>query len=177
MTYTLSADFFQRIGYSSFSDILFPFTNIQRPDIKMGVDEKSLIIDRYKKVMSEGYGDLFQIWLTLMTANRDTSFTYVPVELNLVPEKEYCLKLVSSIRGQRKLIVDSLQNVSFLIDSNNTTTYDGQQINVIERCVAKQEINQVARNTTINNISVIDSENVDIDNQSNNSNTQNNDGQ
>ena len=166
MTYAFSRDFFQKINFSDFSDILFPFSNSQNPRIKMAVDEKSYILDRYKDVLDNTYKDIFQSWLALMTMNENTSFTYICVDLSTVNQNDYCLKLASLIKGERKLIVNSLQNAPFCIDQESYTEYEGEKISVIENCIAKMEINHLLSHSNI--ISISNSNNISID-KSNNS--------
>lgn len=166
MTYSLSADFFQKINYTGFSDILFPLSNAQYPHIKMAVDCNNIIIDRYKEVLNNSFRDVFQSWLTLMSNNKMTSFAIINVDLNPVDKKEYCLKLASSIKGEKKLIVNSLQEVSFIVGPDDYTEYNGERILVIESSVAKKDINDISQHTN-NIINVSESTNIKI-NQSNN---------
>lgn len=167
MTYTLSADFFDEIDWTTFSDILFPFTATQRPNVRMAVDMHKIIINRYEEVLDAQYQDLFMHWLFLMNTHKQTSFSVIDVDLNNVPKNEYCLKLASSVRGERKLIVKSLQKFLFPPQDDDCVYYDGHRIPIIERHLAGQEINN-PRNVI--NVSIIDSQEVEVNINSNNTN-------
>lgn len=168
MTYTLSSDFFDEIESTAFSDILFPFATTQRPNTKMAIDMHKIIIKRYEEVLNGQYSDMFRVWLDLMSNHKETSFSVIDVDLNIVPKKEYCLKLASSVRGERKLIVKSMQTFLLQPQEDNCVEYDGHRIPIIERHSAGQEISN-PRNV-INNVSVIDSRGVEININSNNTN-------
>lgn len=165
MTYSIASHFFATITFQCFSDILFPLAEVYRPELKLAVDNNNMILEKYKSFLNAQFKELFSAWLTLMTANKDTSFSIIKVDFTSVPKEEYCLKLVSSIVGERTLIVDSIQEVGLNIDSQNQIEYEGKRIDVIDRYVARQKISSASGDTII---SVINSNRVNIDNNSSN---------
>lgn len=165
MTYSIASHFFATITFQCFSDILFPLSAKYRPELKLAVDNNNEIIEKYKSYLNAQFNELFSAWLILMTANKDTSFSVIKVDFTSVPKEEYCLKLVSSIVGERTLIVDSIQEAGLSIDSHNQIEYEGKRIDVIDRYVARQKISSAGGDT---NISVINSNRVSINNNSSN---------
>ena len=111
MTYSLSADLFRSINENDFSEILFPFTCCRRPDIKVAIDKKEAIIERYKNNIPPSFKEMFSCWLLLMSNNRTTSFCVIDVDLSEIPNEEYCLKVASSIKGGKQLIVKCGQHI------------------------------------------------------------------
>ena len=164
MTYTLSADFFRELDYVHFSDILFPFTNSQHPQLKLGIDNKGALINRYQGYIDVPFREFFNCWLDLMMKHKETSFSIVPVDLSTTPNDEYCLKVASSVKGERKLVVNAIQNLAFDVCDDNCVDYNGQHIPVIERSEARVEINGKDGGS----INVFGSKNVKVKTNSNN---------
>ena len=168
MVYTLSSDFFDEIAITAFSDILFPFAITQRPDTKMAVDIYNIIIGRYKEVLGSRHKDVFDIWLQMMNVHKETSFAVVNVDLTPVPKNKYCLTVAASVKGERKLIVKSFQTFPFPNNDDDCVDFEGQHIPIIERHNAMHEINN--HRNVINNVSVINSQEVEVNINSNNTN-------
>jgi len=166
MTYSLSADLFRSINENDFSEILFPFAYCRRPDIKVAIDKKEAIIERYKNNISPFFKEMFTCWLLLMSNNRTTSFCIIDVDLSEVPNEEYCLKVAASINGRKQLIVKSYQEFKYPLSDDYYVMYDGAKIHVIEKETAKIEIDNCRPSVT--NVSISNGNNNDVYINSNN---------
>ena len=164
MTFSLSADLFRNLELSVVSDVLNPFANCQRKDIKVAVDANDRMIGRYTRNVRAEFADVFNYWLTLMTRNQEPRFEVLDIDLTTVKEDEYCLKVASAINGSRSLITSSLQSFKYKLNNQDEVFYDGQLIKVIDANKAKSVVNTLSGN----NINVSNSTNTTININSNN---------
>lgn len=143
MTFSLSADLFRNLEASVISDILNPFANCHRPDIRVAIDDNEIILRRYEKNVKKEYVDGYNYWLFLMTSNILPRFKKVPIDLHEVNEEEYCLKVASAIKGSRGLITSSFDSFKYELNGEDEVSYEGVLIKVYEIETAKQLVNKI----------------------------------
>lgn len=118
-----------------FRKVLFLFLNGSH---RVAKDEKGRVIDIYAGISI--YGDIIHAWLSLMTV-KPSRFEPIPVDLDQVDgEENKFLALCSQTKGQHKMIVHSIQNVSCEVYNKNRTDYEGVTVELLSRDDAVEEL-------------------------------------
>lgn len=151
-TVTISLDFLENLelsDYRYFTDILFVFTN-RHNDFKVAKDVNNEVLDLYKKVKKNSH--LISCWLDMMSYS-PTPFETVNIDIKNVSDiEEKFLKLCKHTRGNKFMLVYSLQNLSAQLDTNNCIIYNHTLIKALdkEECIQFLNAPRQIIYTTIN---------------------------
>lgn len=119
--------------------ILFCFTN-EEQSAKLAVDKKQIILTRYKDYSH--FGDIIKVWVDMLS-NIPSSMESINVDLEGIEDSEQmCLALCSHTNGSKNMIVYSLASMNADIDEENSVTYNGQTIKILDRDEAKRVLNE-----------------------------------
>lgn len=136
--YTVSPCFMTNIDASDmdyFRKVLFSFLNGSN---KVAKDEKGRVIEIYSGISK--YGDIIHAWLSLMSF-KPSRFEPITIDLDQVDgEENKFLMLCSRTKGQHKMIVYSIQNVSCEVYNVNRTDYEGVTVELLGKDDAVNEL-------------------------------------
>lgn len=165
MIYTISADLISNLSSheSYYAEILFPFAN-EKNRFKIAKDIDCEIFNIYKRVTK--HPEIVKIWIDLMSYSK-CALENIPVSIkNERTDEEKLFKLCSSVHGCHKMVVYSVQNSKYPVDSNNYIKYEGVKIRLLDRdemssiLNANIIINGNVENSIVAGRDIIDSTNV-----------------
>ena len=150
MIYTISLDFLENIEEGEehyYTSILFQLANEMNP-FKVAVDKNKEILDIYRNVKTNP--EIISTWLDHMSYSPFPAFELIPVDLSTeINIDNKFMILCSAIKGNRQMIVYSIQNVHLDVDCNNCVEFQGKQIKLLDKDEARIRLNQ--NNVVYNN--------------------------
>ena len=171
MVFTISLDLLENIDKSEigyYYKILYQFPN-EFNSFKVAKDKDGEIFNIYQNVTNNP--EYIKVWLDFMANSSSSSFEKINVSIKDEDTDENKLKkLCSNVRGDKKMIVYSLQNISEPIDTDNQVEYNNVKIKLLDRDEATLILNSNS-NTNININGDVNSSIVgggDINNSNNN---------
>jgi len=139
--YTLSLNFLNNLEtneQSYITNIMFCFVNTYNT-AKIAVDRDKLILTKYREISK--YRDTIKTWIDLL-ANIPSSMEKCNVDIsNIENSDEMCLALCNATNGCRKLIVHSKSLFPMNINDDGCVIYKGNNIHIIDKDDAANEIN------------------------------------
>lgn len=154
--YTITPDFLSSIDNEErnyLSNILFVFTN-RNNTYKITKDKKGEVISIYKSIQQNA--DIIKVWLDLMSFT-PTPFEKIDIDISNIDclETKF-MKMCKETKGFNNLIVYSSQNISKFNCTGKKITFEGIDINILDRDDANLELNQKSGNVYISNSQVAD---------------------
>lgn len=144
--YTILPDLLRNIEKDEgvyFTDILFVFTQRTNP-FKVSKDKSGHIINSY--LLVEENLHIIKTWLDLMSF-KPSPFEVIDIDIsNIENEETKFLKLCKETRVQNKLILYSQQNIKEYECVDNRIDFEGTAILLLDRDVARLELNEVKVN-------------------------------
>ncbi|HZY36729.1 MAG TPA: hypothetical protein VFE53_08785 [Mucilaginibacter sp.] len=144
--YTISPDLLRNIEKEEgvyFTDILFVFTQ-RNNHFKVSRDKKGHVIDAYLKIVPNA--DIIKTWLDLMSFKPST-FEHIDVSFKDIDcEETKFFKLCKETKDQNKIIYYSAQNIKKYNCTDHLVYFEETAITVLDRDLAKQELNQSNKN-------------------------------
>src|SRR6218665_1529756 len=152
--YTISPDFLSNVDKDEqnyLSNILFVFTN-RNNSFKLTKDKKGDVISIYKSIQENA--DIIKIWLDLMSYT-PAPFESIDVDISNIDclETKF-LKICKETKGFNNLIVYSVQNLTKFKCIGNKISFEGIDINILDRDEANSELNSKTGHTFISNSQV-----------------------
>jgi len=142
--YTVSLNFLENLKPNEMSYlgcILYCFTNDQHPD-KLAVDKNRVILDKYIDAVDERFADIVKSWVDMLSYI-PSSMEKIDIDLRCFTNKEeMCLALCSGINGTKQMIVYSMAALKTDIDDDNSVSYNGHRIKILDRDEAKRVLNE-----------------------------------